>query len=158
MSHIVEFSVAGLAGRQAPYSQKLDRNVNVFFGENGSGKTSLLKILHSAIKGDVDILTRVPFTSASVDVYSVTYDKIFHRTINADQTAQSQAAVVGSDVNVDWRTALTEPLSYQLLTSNLSRAQVKYWLKEQQGWSIDPAPGPDFRGGFIDRYLPTSRV
>jgi recombinational DNA repair ATPase RecF len=49
MAHITEFTVEGLAGRAEPYSHQLDRHVNVFFGLNGSGKTSLLKLLHAAM-------------------------------------------------------------------------------------------------------------
>ena len=64
MSHIVEFSISGLAGRKDVYSQVLDRHLNVFFGLNGSGKTSLLKILHSAMSGESRILRNVPFSSA----------------------------------------------------------------------------------------------
>lgn len=52
MSHITEFSISGLAGSDQVYSQKLNQDVNVFFGLNGSGKTSLLKILHSAMSDD----------------------------------------------------------------------------------------------------------
>src|SRR6266852_5308919 len=111
MSHIVEFSVTGLAGRDEPYSQKLNRHVNVFFGENGSGKTSLLKILHSAISGNVAVLARVPFSSASVDVYSVNYDKVFHRTIKSDPRPETQV-IVGSDVNVDWQNWLRQPMTF----------------------------------------------
>lgn len=52
VSHIVRFTINGLAGRSKPYSQDLDRHVNVFFGLNGAGKTSLLKILSSAMNQD----------------------------------------------------------------------------------------------------------
>jgi ABC-type cobalamin/Fe3+-siderophores transport system ATPase subunit len=56
MSHIVSFSVAGLVGRDDVYSKELNRDVNIFFGLNGSGKTSLLRILHSAMSNNGDIL------------------------------------------------------------------------------------------------------
>jgi predicted ATP-dependent endonuclease of OLD family len=55
--------------------------VNIFFGLNGSGKTSLIKILHSAMSGDASILENVPFTDASVRIYSLNYKKIFTRKI-----------------------------------------------------------------------------
>lgn len=66
MAWIVSFTVEGLAGRSKPVSQLLHRNVNVFWGFNGSGKTSLLKILHSAMRNDSSSLLRVPFKSARV--------------------------------------------------------------------------------------------
>lgn len=85
MAHIVEFKVEGLAGRKDAYAQKLDRHINIFFGPNGSGKTSLLKILHSAMSSDSSILRKTPFRSAEVKVYSVDYDTVFTRTINQDE-------------------------------------------------------------------------
>jgi hypothetical protein len=41
MSHIVEFSVEGLAGRRTPYHKTLQRDLNIFFGSNGCGKIGL---------------------------------------------------------------------------------------------------------------------
>jgi energy-coupling factor transporter ATP-binding protein EcfA2 len=55
----------------------LNRDVNVFFGVNGSGKTSLLRILHSAMQNDLSLLHRVPFKTAEVVVYSMEYDQEF---------------------------------------------------------------------------------
>jgi predicted ATP-dependent endonuclease of OLD family len=134
----------------------LDRNVNVFFGANGSGKTSLLKILHSAISGNAEILARVPFTSARVDIYSVNYNKVFRRTIKADKISTSQL-IVGSDVNVDWKQVTLEPTWLNVAAPPPSGGKIKYFLNEPS-WSIDPKPEPKFTGGFADRYLPTSRV
>jgi len=81
MSHIIEFSIAGLVGNNKIYSQKLNKDINVFFGLNGSGKTSLLKILHSAMSDDTEILKNVPFKNAAVKLYSTQANKIFTRTI-----------------------------------------------------------------------------
>ena len=79
MAHVTEFVVEGLAGRTEPLSLKLNRHVNVFFGQNGSGKTSLLKILHSAMSGNAEILANVPFSRAQVKIYSISHDKVFTR-------------------------------------------------------------------------------
>jgi len=89
MSHIVSFSITGLAGRKNIYEQNLNRDDNIFFGVNGSGKTSLLKILHSAMQNDARILRLVPFTSATVKIYSVTYKKIFTRTIHKSKEKEA---------------------------------------------------------------------
>jgi predicted ATPase len=156
VSHIIKFSVAGLAGRDKPYSHKLDRHVNIFFGENGSGKTSLLKVLHSAISGDAAVLERVPFSSASVDVYSLSYKKEFHREIKADRTPLSQDVSL-IDTGVNWK----DIWSQNMFVGDVGRtpvSNVKYIFKSPPSWSIDPHPKPDFSGGFADRYLPTSRV
>ena len=71
MAYIKSFIVDGLAGRDSPLERHLNRDVNIFFGLNGSGKTSLLKILHSALSNDISILKNVPFKSAEIIIYSV---------------------------------------------------------------------------------------
>jgi predicted ATP-dependent endonuclease of OLD family len=81
MAHIVSFKIEGLAGRRDPLELELNRDTNIFFGPNGSGKTSLLKILHAAMANETDILARVPFTSAEVQIYSLTWKKVFTRSV-----------------------------------------------------------------------------
>lgn len=93
MAHIVEASVKGLSGRKKEIHVKLNRDVNVFFGLNGSGKTSLLKILHSAMSTDASILKDVPFEEATVVVYSVSDNKNYEYTIKKDrQRSDAHAA------------------------------------------------------------------
>lgn len=60
--------VTHLAGRTEPVKHKLDRHVNVMWGLNGSGKTSLLRILHAALNNEVQGLARVPFSTAEVHI------------------------------------------------------------------------------------------
>lgn len=85
MAHIVEFTVDGLAGRKEPLKQKLDRHVNVFFGLNGSGKTSLLRILDSAMSARTRSIELVPFESAEVSIFSINHDTTFVRTIHKNR-------------------------------------------------------------------------
>jgi len=61
MAHLETFFVTGLAGRAQPVRHALDRHVNIRWGLNGSGKTSLLRILHAAFNNDTQGLARVPF-------------------------------------------------------------------------------------------------
>jgi ABC-type lipoprotein export system ATPase subunit len=96
MSHLISTKVEGLAGRKRPVEIVFDRHTNVIFGVNGSGKTSLLKILHSAMSGDATILENVPFTDASVQIYSKKYDRVFTRTINISEYAKSQEEITPS--------------------------------------------------------------
>ncbi len=70
MSHIVQFTITGLAGNPSVCQHKLDRHVNVFYGLNGAGKTSLLRILHSAMAIDSQLLENVPFKTAVVSIFS----------------------------------------------------------------------------------------
>lgn len=82
MAHITEFAIEGLVGRKDTYTARLNRDINIFFGPNGCGKTSLLKILHSAMIGDAAILQSVPFTSAQVHIYSNNRKNTFRRQIS----------------------------------------------------------------------------
>src|SRR5262245_46301984 len=81
MAHIVRFSVDGLAGRHEPYAHTLHRDLNIFFVLNGTGKSSLLKILHSALCQDANLLVRVPFQRAEVTIFSLKYGKEFTTVI-----------------------------------------------------------------------------
>jgi hypothetical protein len=73
MSHFLDAEIIGLAGKTKPTRISFDRHVNIIYGLNGSGKTSLLKILHSAMEMDPTPLRNVPFTEATVRVHSLTY-------------------------------------------------------------------------------------
>jgi predicted ATP-dependent endonuclease of OLD family len=81
VAHIVEFSIDGLAGRTEAIHHKLNTDINVFFGLNGSGKTSLLRILGSALSQRADALATVPFKSARVCIYSIDNDREIVYTI-----------------------------------------------------------------------------
>ena len=84
MAHITEFRIEGLAGRTHPLSVKLDRYVNVFYGLNGCGKTSLLRILASAMRGEGQHLQHVPFHAAEVSIYSNQQEMVFTRTFTKE--------------------------------------------------------------------------
>jgi ABC-type lipoprotein export system ATPase subunit len=76
MAHITRIRIEGLLGRDRPIEMPLDRTVNIFFGENGCGKTTLLKILQSALSQDGDAMIGLPVERAEVDIYSVTDQKV----------------------------------------------------------------------------------
>ena len=141
MSHIIEFSVEGLAGRTDTYSERLNRHVNVFFGENGSGKTSLLKILHCALSGNAESLESVPFKSARVKFYSVHEKRAFVRTIR--KTAKDPVELTRS---------------YSALTITQYR-QLRLFREEgnTSGWKIRPKP-KSRSSSWMHRYLPISRL
>jgi energy-coupling factor transporter ATP-binding protein EcfA2 len=88
VAYIEQFTVAGLAGRDdRPVHRVLDRHINIFWGLNGSGKTSLLKILHAALRNEVDILDRVPFASAEVIFWSTAHGAKMRRTFSKGEGA-----------------------------------------------------------------------
>jgi len=156
MAYITEFSIEGLAGRDAPYAQKLNRDVNVFFGPNGSGKTTLLKILHSAMSKDTSILPGLAFKSATITIYSAARKNHFTLTCSKDtdrgpeRTAEglpSAPTLFGDDTPVD--------LSKPAWTSRLPRS-----LREKLEWGIvAPADDPDVANiRWSHQYLPTARL
>ena len=141
MAHIVEFSVDGLAGRRGAYSGKLNRDVNVFFGLNGSGKTSLLKILNSAMDNDASTLRNVPFRSATVKVYSVHFHAVFtHRFRKVGKLTTEEKPRRMEEIELRERGFISiEP------------------AREKVTWQISPK-GKKTSGGRSHSYLPTSRL
>lgn len=147
MSYIVSFTVAGLAGRAKPLELALNRDTNIFFGLNGSGKTSLLKILHSAMANETEILESVPFAAAEVKIYSQSYEKVFTRSITkvvrSQKGKRSKRRVVRRDVLFENEVMMfEEPAS----TSGMR-------------WSNGPStPAAAAKTRWAHQYLPTSRL
>lgn len=150
MSHIVEFHVEGLAGKEKGFGKRLNRDVNIFFGLNGSGKTSLLKILNSALNSDASSLANVPFKSAEVVVDSLSYKKQFRYSLDkaALKSPHKQQVFFGEEIEED----IQERLLLEVPAVRVSRH------KRALKWKIDPALPKDFQGGWAHRYLPTSRL
>ncbi|MFC6156102.1 AAA family ATPase [Kribbella jiaozuonensis] len=118
MANIVQFEVNGLGGRKKSIKRSL-RETTVFWGVNGSGKTSLLKILHSALLDDATPLIRVPFTSARVvidaggDVFMREITKrelrspsVVRRLERARELAMARGQVYYGDLGEDINAAL----------------------------------------------------
>ncbi len=151
MAHITEFTIEGLAGRTEPYSRKLNRDVNVFFGLNGAGKTSLLRILQSAMSRDGSMLDTVPFERAEVKIYSVDYDKIFAHTIERPHPKHSKAG----------RGRQTVPSPEHMppeMTTGMMFAGETFVYHEEIRWNVTPPLPKDSRGGWSHGWLPTTRV
>lgn len=75
MAHLTFARISGLAGRKKDLVLKFHRHTNVIFGVNGVGKTTLLKILHSAMSCEPGIVVGLPFTHAEVGVFSIDADR-----------------------------------------------------------------------------------
>ena len=71
MAHITEIKIEGLLGRTDSIHLQFNRGVNVIFGENGCGKTTLPKVLDAALQRDGAAMERLPVTKAVVDIFSV---------------------------------------------------------------------------------------
>src|SRR6266446_6492229 len=133
MSHIIRFTIEGLAGRKEPYSQTLDRHVNIFFGLNGTGKTSLLKILNSAMSQDSSSLARVPFESANVTIWSIKYETEITTTISR------------------------KPAPKNILKAGSEETPPKEGKVEKFRWRYTK-PIRKEHGGWMHVYLPTWRL
>ena len=68
MTTVRRLSVDGLAGRKNPVEYELSPDINVFFGLNGTGKTSLLRLINAALRDRVETLRRVAFQSATIEL------------------------------------------------------------------------------------------
>lgn len=145
MAHIVEFSIKGLTGRKKEYSQALNRDVNVFFGLNGTGKTSLLKILHSAMEGDATLLTNVPFEEAHVVVYSIDHDKNFEFNIKKPKESSKTTKILRPKLLTTGSNAITEAAYSAFLDAS-----------NPFKWNINPPRLENRR--LRHRYLPISRL
>jgi predicted ATP-dependent endonuclease of OLD family len=144
MAHITEFEIEGLAGRKNPLKAVLNRDVNVFFGLNGSGKTSLLKILRSAMTGDASPLARVPFNAAIVKIYSINYDRIFTYSL----TQEHKRITKSGD-------ATSEAIVTPTITHRKKRPTK---ANEHPSWIITPEiPGKGITN-WQHRYQPTTRL
>ena len=142
MSHVVSFRIEGLAGRQEPFEMTMNRHVNLLFGLNGCGKTSLLKILHSAMRNDGSLLVRVPFTSASVTIYSINFGKNFTRTTTKPAGLKSAEIQEPSEIRID------ESESLPLVEGEIQKLQ----------WKTTPADKEASKASWSHQYLPTSRL
>jgi predicted ATP-dependent endonuclease of OLD family len=142
LSHLKHFSVSGLAGRQEIFSRDLDRHENVFFGLNGSGKTSLLKIFDSAMSGDASGLLSVPFNSAEVTIYSETYQIDIVRELNKVDLIQ---AIRGAETPGP----TSQARSYRSPNRESARIEV---------WQTKTALPKDASNRWSHVFLPLSRM
>ena len=141
MAHIVGFTISQLAGRDGDYSVSLDDRVNVFFGNNGSGKTSLLKILHAALADTTGGLLSVPFVRAEVKIHSEVHDATFTRVFDKTAILEYQEYTkLGND------RGLRRP---ELALGRLAE------IEKSVAWSGDKEMRVE---GIPHSYLPTTRL
>lgn len=147
MSHIVSFRIEDLAGRKEPLEIELNRDTNIFFGVNGSGKTSLLKILHGAMSNETDHLRNVPFTAAEVSIHSLTWDKIFTRSLKkpkpSSATRRLSKAALHREVTIE----------DEVVVPGLQPGDAAF------EWSCRPSkPKEASSTRWAHEYLPTTRL
>lgn len=150
MAHIVEFSIAGLAGNNKVYRQKLNRNLNIFFGLNGSGKTSLLKILHSAMSRDANILQYVPFKWAEVVIHSLDYEKDFVTKISKEDLLEKMP--------IRKMRKLPTRINRYDIDEDFVYASARARRTKQFSWQYKTQLPTGRKGKWFHRYLPTWRL
>jgi predicted ATPase len=143
---ITEFSVTGLVGREDTYRQKLNRHVNIFFGLNGSGKTSLLKIFHSALTDDASLLRGVVFERAEIKIQLHGQSAVLTKAISRSRREQAD---------------LFPPYSDEFRKQGITEAQYRAFRQRELGemrlrWATKPETQQAKK--FSHRYLPTTRL
>ena len=132
MTHIVSFEVDGLAGRRDSYRVDLDPDANIFFGKNGTGKTTLLKILYAALRNETRLIKDAPFESATVTFFSRDRDALRTRTFFRDASpseefqasftdGSTQLLAIKDDIEPVWQTSPRDNRSYRASFLSISR-------------------------------------
>jgi predicted ATP-dependent endonuclease of OLD family len=149
MAHIVNCRISGLVGKTKEINIIFDRYVNVLFGLNGCGKTSLLKILNSAMDNDSSSLATVPFVSAEVGIYSIDYGIVFTYSItNPEHQQPNETLKLFPD-----QSNKSEDAIFRLSSRG---AEQQKSIFRMPPWQITPS---DYKLSRLShRYLPTSRL
>jgi len=152
MSHFIDAEIHGLAGKTSPTKTVFDRHLTIIYELNGSGKTSLLRILHSAMTGDAASLRNVPFSSATVRFWSAFNQATYTRTIDKSMVGEPVATT----------TRMPPPTRQAGILRRLASKPERGWTEtvEQDGLfdSIGPKKGESELDSFDHRYLPTTRL
>lgn len=149
MAYIESFTINGLAARDRVVSRTLDRHVNIFWGLNGTGKTSLLKILHAALRNETHALERLPFDRAEVIFWSTAHNSRIRRTFVKDSESVEEG-----DQDEDSAFDSTE---WEQVGTNLWRevsSRGSGWLTEVLSENMPPRLEAPYRHS----YLPISRL
>lgn len=80
MAHVTSIKIEGLLDRSEPIQIDFRRDVNVIFGENGCGKTTLLKVIDSALSRNAETMQRLPVKRAEVNIFSILYNREIKHT------------------------------------------------------------------------------
>jgi predicted ATPase len=147
MGRVTSFEIHGLAGRRKAVRHVLGPDVTVFWGANGSGKTSVLKILHSALQNDPTILLRVPFISARVGIVGDHSSQEYFRTFTKADIYESEVRL---PLEIDDDDA--ERFMRQLRLHRPD-SQLPMWVT-----TPDPPSKSNMSGALRHGYLPISRV
>jgi len=147
MAHITEIRIEGLLGRPDSIHLQLNRGVNVFFGENGCGKTTLLKVLDAALSRDGAAMERLPVTRAVVDIFSIEENRVFKHVWERGATSVNQLDPRQLDL-----------LQREYVETLDGRYFVRHGRPETE-WKLTPARRKRTSGiRWAHTFLPTTRL
>ncbi|MFW3386014.1 UNVERIFIED_CONTAM: AAA family ATPase [Kocuria sp. CPCC 205274] len=148
MFMVKSLSVTGLAGSTKRQEFDLNPDINIFWGLNGCGKSSLLKLISAAFRCSNKGLSEIPFKEFSAKFYDPDSNLTVERSITRDGLTVSRHGREDEDVEVD---ELIKRL--EMLESEDS--------KKEWGTAVFPADAPDAEVYANRRlpytFLPTSR-
>ncbi|WP_181539497.1 AAA family ATPase [Micromonospora saelicesensis] len=127
MTRVDSLHVTGLAGRSVDIDINFDPKLNVIFGLNGLGKTSLLKIIHAALSNDHRAVTRIPVERASVTFSTNAGEKQYTRSIirqteeDADEGFYAVETEDGEIIEFSSRAAAESPTQWLTKPRSLAR-------------------------------------
>ena len=146
MAHITEFIINGLMGRTNPIHMVLNRHVNIFFGENGCGKTTLLKVLDAALSRDAAAMATLPVEKAEVHIYSITEKRTFKHTWSRGDKSKAATDFQRQLMVVDGREAEF------ILDADA-------WTNSVATWKLQPSyKGKSPNQRWAHTFLPTTRL
>lgn len=93
---IIRLDVLGLLGKEGTVSMKFNDDINILTGRNGSGKTSVLKLIWFIVSGNILLaLKEVNFRRATLltSEYECTVHRLTHNTCRVDFTIDGKKTV-----------------------------------------------------------------
>jgi predicted ATP-dependent endonuclease of OLD family len=159
--------ISGLAGSEKVIKYELNSDINIFFGVNGSGKTSLLKILNAAATNTTANLADVPFQSAKMTI-NYFGQFILERSIEntfftkIDEKSQPDLPTVGGLLS-DYQNTVTVPTLRGLRGYGMGKLvdPLKWESSMSRLWNGKLEPfkkGEKIDYNLPHQYLPTSRL
>lgn len=149
MTKILRAEITGLAGTKRAHDFTFDPSLNVFWGLNGSGKTSFLRILQSALANDASSVSDVAFESARVVFLNEELNAVIERTLIQDLT------VLRSPKNGKKRGVAPREIRFQ------DHFELPGQLEDSgEGWRTSLLQGDDvtYPKAYEHSYLPISRL
>lgn len=157
MTYIKSFRVEGLAGRAEPVEHTLDRYTNIFWGLNGTGKTTVLQLLDAAMRNDTRSIDSLPFKQATVIFHAEMISRDVKRTyVKGERHAEFKEQPLQFDLHRE------VSFGSEWATEDDDDDDDPGWTTTILGESLDPSELGDI-DRYMDltyarRFLPISRV